>query len=371
MTWQTLKWIGGPDGWLTCIDQTQLPAALVLHECRSAEAVWEAIRHLRVRGAPAIGIAAAYGVVLGVQSVPDDDPAALAQRLEEVLAFLATSRPTAVNLFWALERMRKVARTALPGTPVPRLKVALWEEARAIHEEDRALCRAIGRCGAELIADGSGVLTHCNAGGLATAEYGTALAILFTCQDQGKRLAVYVDETRPLLQGARLTAWELVQRGIPTTLICDNMAAQVMREGRVQAVVVGADRIAANGDVANKIGTYGLALLARAHGIPFYVAAPSSSFDLSLACGTQIPIEQRPAEEVTQWAGRQLAPQGVAVYNPAFDVTPAGLITALVTERGVIRPVERATIAEQLDRPPAEAGAAATSAAAAVGQSAG
>jgi methylthioribose-1-phosphate isomerase len=348
MTWQTLQWIGGPDGWLTCIDQTRLPAERVLCECRSAEAVWEAIRHLRVRGAPAIGIAAAYGVVLGVQSVPDDDPAALAKRLEEVLAYLATSRPTAVNLFWALARMRRVAQSAPRGTPVAALKAALHREARAIHEEDRALCRAIGRHGAALIADGSGVLTHCNAGGLATAEYGTALAILFTCQDQGKRLHVYVDETRPLLQGARLTTWELVQRGIPTTLICDNMAAQVMREGRVQAVVVGADRIAANGDVANKIGTYGLALLAHAHGIPFYVAAPSSSFDLALGCGTQIPIEQRPAEEVTHLAGQRIAPEGVAAYNPAFDVTPARLVTALVTERGIIRPVDREAIAAQL-----------------------
>jgi len=253
--------------------------------------------------------------------------------------------------------MRQVVQTAPPQTPVPALKTALLREARAIHDQDRALCRAIGRHGAELIADDSGVLTHCNAGGLATAEYGTALAILFTCQDQGKRLHVYVDETRPLLQGARLTAWELVQRGIPTTLICDNMAAQVMREGKVQAVVVGADRIAANGDVANKIGTYGLAVLARAHGIPFYVAAPLSSFDLALASGDPIPIEQRPAEEVTHLAGQRIAPQGVAVYNPAFDVTPAHLITALVTERGIIRPVERTTIAAQLGShapPPAQ-----------------
>jgi methylthioribose-1-phosphate isomerase len=348
VTWQTLQWIGGPDGHLTCIDQTRLPAELVLHECRTAEAVWEAIRQLRVRGAPAIGIAAAYGVVLGVQAVADDDPAALRRRLDEVLAYLATSRPTAVNLFWALERMRQVVQTAPPQTPVSALKEALLREARAIHDQDRVLCRAIGRHGAELIADESGVLTHCNAGGLATAEYGTALAILFTCQDQGKRLHVYVDETRPLLQGARLTAWELVQRGIPTTLICDNMAAQLMREGKVQAVVVGADRIAANGDVANKIGTYGLAVLARAHGIPFYVAAPLSSFDLALASGDPIPIEQRPAEEVTHLAGQRIAPQGVAVYNPAFDVTPAHLITALVTERGIIRPVERAAIAAQV-----------------------
>lgn len=348
MRWQTLQWIGGPDGWLTCIDQTRLPAELVLHECRSVEAVWEAIRHLRVRGAPAIGIAAAYGVVLGVQSAPDDDPAARDRRLEEVLAYLATSRPTAVNLPWALARMRQAAQTVPPHAGPSQWRTRLWEEARAIHEEDRALCRAIGRHGAELIADGWGVLTHCNAGGLATAEYGTALAILLTCQDQGKRLQVYVDETRPLLQGARLTAWELVQRAIPTTLICDNMAAQVMREGKVQAVVVGADRVAANGDTANKIGTYGLAVLAAAHNIPLYVAAPSSSFDLTLATGAEIPIEQRPADEVTHYAGQRIAPSGVGVYNPAFDVTPARLITALVTERGIIRPVTREMIAATL-----------------------
>lgn len=350
MTWQTLQWIGGPEGHLICIDQTRLPGELVLHECRTVQQVWEAIRHLRVRGAPAIGIAAAYGAVLGVQRAPEEREAFL-ERLEEVLAYLATSRPTAVNLFWALERLRQAARAAPPSAGAAELRMRLWEQARALHEEDRALCRAIGRHGAALLADGSGVLTHCNAGGLATAEYGTALAILFTCQDLGKRLHVFVDETRPLLQGARLTTWELMQRGIPTTLICDHMAAQVMREGRVQAVLVGADRIAANGDTANKIGTYGLAVLAAAHGIPFYVAAPSCSFDLSLDSGEAIPIEQRPAEEVTHWGGRAIAPAGVTVYNPAFDVTPARLITALVTERGIIRPVERGTIAAQLGGP--------------------
>jgi methylthioribose-1-phosphate isomerase len=206
------------------------------------------------------------------------------------------------------------------------------------------LCRAIGRFGAELIADGSGVLTHCNAGGLATAEYGTALSVFFTCQDQGKRLRVFVDETRPLLQGSRLTAWELAQRGIEATLICDNMAGQVMREGKVQAVVVGADRIAANGDTANKIGTYSVAVLAHAHGIPFYVAAPTNTFDLSIESGDQIPIEQRAADEITHGFGRPTAPDGIGVYNPAFDVTPARLIKAIITERGVMEPISRETI---------------------------
>jgi methylthioribose-1-phosphate isomerase len=228
--------------------------------------------------------------------------------------------------------------------PPSEILAALLTEAQAIHDEDRAMCRAIGRHGAELLPDGAGVLTHCNAGGLATSEYGTALAVIFTAQDLGRRLHVFVDETRPLLQGARLTAWELQQRGVPATLICDNMAAQVMREGRVQAVIVGADRIAANGDTANKIGTYSVATLARAHRIPFYVAAPSSTFDLSLASGDPIPIKQRPSAEITHGFGRQTAPDGIAVYNPAFDVTPARLIKAIITERGVITPVTRANI---------------------------
>jgi methylthioribose-1-phosphate isomerase len=226
----------------------------------------------------------------------------------------------------------------------------LLSEARHIHEEDRAMCHAIGEVGARLLNDGQGVLTHCNAGGLATAEYGTALSVVFTAQDQGKQLHVFVDETRPLLQGARLTSWELLQRGVQTTLICDSMAAQVMREGKVQAVVVGADRIAANGDTANKIGTYGLAVLATAHEIPFYVAAPSSTFDLKIDSGDQIPIEERAAEEITCGLGRRTAPEGVGVYNPAFDVTPARLITAIITERGLVQPVCRETIVSVIGR---------------------
>jgi methylthioribose-1-phosphate isomerase len=344
----TLRWVGDERGYLVLIDQTRLPVELAEHECRDLEAVWEAIRTLRVRGAPAIGIAAAYGVVLGQLSVVSRDEAAFFARLEEVAAYLASSRPTAVNLFWALERMRRKAG-ALRGKKSPgEIHAALLAEARAIHEEDRAICRAIGRYGAELLKGNSGVLTHCNAGGLATAEYGTALAVFFTCHDQGKRLHVFVDETRPLLQGSRLTAWELAQRGIETTLICDNMAGQVMREGKVQAVVVGADRIAANGDTANKIGTYSVAVLAAAHEIPFYVAAPTTTFDMSIESGDKIPIEVRSADEITRGFGKQTAPEGIDVYNPAFDVTPARLIKAIITERGLIEPVNEEQIASMV-----------------------
>jgi methylthioribose-1-phosphate isomerase len=251
-----------------------------------------------------------------------------------------------VNLFWALDRMERCLANQPPEvrTSPAECTRRLLAEALAIEEEDRRMCRAIGLAGAALVGNGQGVLTHCNAGGLATADYGTALAVLFAAAEQGRRLEVYVDETRPLLQGARLTAWELQQRGIPSTLICDSMAAQVMKEGRVQLVVVGADRIAANGDTANKIGTYGVALLARAHGIPFYVAAPSSTFDLSLPTGDAIPIEQRDPREVTHGFGRPTAPEGVRVYNPAFDVTPHQLIAGIITERGLIRPVNAQTI---------------------------
>jgi methylthioribose-1-phosphate isomerase len=292
---------------------------------------------LRVRGAPAIGITAAYGVVLGVQNL--DDSKTLRERVHQVAAYLRTSRPTAVNLFWALERMERAT-----GEPCGVNRERLLQEAHAILAEDLAMCRAIGEIGAGLIRDGMGVLTHCNAGALATSDYGTALAAMFRAHEQGRRFCAYVDETRPLLQGARLTAWELMQRGVAATLICDSMAARVMQEGRVQVVMVGADRIAANGDTANKIGTYGLALLAKAHGIPFYVAAPSSTFDLSLPEGRRIPIEERDPREVTHPCGHQAAPDGIRVYNPAFDVTPAHLIAGIITERGLIQPVEEAKI---------------------------
>ncbi|HTM55719.1 MAG TPA: S-methyl-5-thioribose-1-phosphate isomerase [Pirellulales bacterium] len=344
----TLAWVGNTDGHLVLIDQTRLPMELVEVECRDVKGVWEAIKSLRVRGAPAIGIAAAYGLCLGLQDVTRADEGTFYMRLGQVREELATSRPTAVNLFWALDRMTARAET-LRGKMSPReVLIVLLAEARAIEAEDRAMCRKIGEHGARLLRDGQGVLTHCNAGGLATADYGTALALFFNAHESGRRVHVYVDETRPLLQGARLTAWELAQRGIETTLICDSMAAQVMREGRVQAVVTGADRIAANGDTANKIGTYSLAVLAAAHSIPFYVAAPSSTFDLSLANGDAIPIEHRDPREITHGFGRQTAPDGISVYNPAFDVTPAHLIRSIICERGLIEPVDAENIASVL-----------------------
>lgn len=325
-------------GGLRIIDQTRLPGELVEIPLTTVEAVWEAIRKLRVRGAPAIGVCAAFGVSVGIrQRNPESVPEAVAT-VRELADYLATSRPTAVNLFWALDRMRMAAEQAADSTSVADFVARLDAEAVAIQQEDRELCRAIGRYGSPLIQDGYGVLTHCNAGGLATAEYGTALSVMFTAHEEGRRFRVYADETRPLLQGARLTAWELVQAGIDTTLICDNMAAQVMREGKIDLVIVGADRIAANGDTANKIGTYSVALAAKAHDIPFYVAAPYSTFDLSIETGEGIPIEERDPEEITTSFGHRVAPEGVKVYNPAFDVTPASLIAGFITERGVVTP---------------------------------
>ncbi len=343
---RTLAWIGNADsGHLRLLDQTLLPTQIEYRDCRKVNDVWEAIRNLRVRGAPAIGIAAAYAIVLDLQrwKVPGDRESILFV-LRKKADHLRTSRPTAVNLFWALDRMEARAQQLSPNGFHPECAAFMLAEACAIEEEDRQMCRAIGQIGAELIQAGHGILTHCNAGGLATADYGTALAAIFTAAEQGKRVHVFADETRPLLQGARLTAWELQQRGIDVTLICDSMAAQVMKEGRVQLVIVGADRIAANGDTANKIGTYGVALLAKAHNIPFYVAAPSSTFDLSLASGAAIPIEQRDPREITHGFGKQTAPDGISVYNPAFDVTPAELIAGIITEKGLIRPVTAATI---------------------------
>ncbi len=342
----TVGWVGSAsEGYVRLIDQTRLPTDFVQIDCKDVDAVWEAIHSLRVRGAPAIGIAAAYGSVLGARRNGLDEVAQIQEALHQTSDHLRTSRPTAVNLFWALDRMEAVADDpgAIYDTPTALLD-RLLREARKIEDEDRAMCRSIGRYGADLITKGSGVLTHCNAGGLATADYGTALAVIFSAVEQGKELRVFADETRPLLQGARLTAWELQRRGIPVTLICDGMAAQVMKEGKVQAVVVGADRIAANGDTANKIGTYSVALGAKAHGIPFYVAAPRSTFDFSLSDGSGIPIEQRDPAEITQGFGKVTAPDGIDVYNPAFDVTPASLIDAIITDRGVIQPVTTAQI---------------------------
>jgi methylthioribose-1-phosphate isomerase len=320
------------------VDQTLLPTALVYKDIRSIEDMHEAIRVLRVRGAPAIGIAAAFGLYLGIRNVPDDTPVdRFIALVKERADYLASSRPTAVNLFWALDRMQNCARkSGSRGTG--EIKNELCDEAKKILEQDRVMCRAIGEFGYDLVKGCGAILTHCNAGGLATSEYGTALACVYVAQEKGKLIHVFADETRPLLQGSRITAFELSAAGIPVTVICDNMAATVMARGMVQAAIVGADRIAANGDTANKIGTYGVALLAKAHGIPFYVAAPSSTFDLSLRDGSGIPIEERPFDEIARGCGKQTAPDNVQVFNPAFDVTPHRLIAALVTEKGILRP---------------------------------
>jgi methylthioribose-1-phosphate isomerase len=344
----SVAWRGDIDGHLELLDQTKLPLTLEIQPYRDVESLFEAIVSLRVRGAPAIGIAAAYGVVIASQQVMDKPLASAAAEILKQCDYLATSRPTAVNLFWALDRMRRIVDRNKGISDAAELTRALLREARLIHEEDRRMCHAIGAYGASLLRDATGVLTHCNTGGLATSEYGTALSAILTAQDQGHVLQVYADETRPLLQGARLTAWELQQRGIPCTLICDSMAAQVMREGRVQAVIVGADRITARGDTANKIGTYSLAVLAKYHSIPFYVAAPTSTFDLSLVSGDDIPIEQRKSMEITHGFGSQTAPMDIEVYNPAFDVTPAELITAIITERGIIAPVSESKVRSML-----------------------
>lgn len=344
----TLHWEGGIDGRLIMIDQTLLPVEFKEIECPDVETVWEAIKSLRVRGAPAIGVSAGYGVCVGLQTVIGQSDEAIFARLKEVCEYLATSRPTAVNLFWALDRMQAVGSGLKGNVTGDDIHERLLEEAKLIEQEDRQMCRAIGRHGQMLLTDGQGVLTHCNAGGLATTDYGTALAVFFAAQEAGKTLHIYADETRPLLQGARLTAWELMQRDIDVTVICDNMAAQVMKEGRVQAVVVGADRVAANGDACNKIGTYGVALLAAAHDIPFYVAAPSSTFDFATPTGDKIPIEIRDPAEVTHGFGTQTAPDGVQVYSPAFDVTPAKLVTAFITEKGIIEAPYLETLAATL-----------------------
>ena len=333
---KAVKWVGDINGYIELIDQVLLPGELRILEVKEVKTLWQAIKVLQVRGAPAIGIAGAFGVVLSLQQMADEAPVDEARgKVKETCDYLATSRPTAVNLFWALERMQKVAADSNISN-TRQLKDRLLVEAIDIRDGDAAMCRAIGGHGADIISEGDGVLTHCNAGGLATAEYGTALAVMFTAHEQGKRFRVYVDETRPLLQGARLTTWELSQAGIDHTLICDNMAGLLMSEGKINLVITGADRIAANGDAANKIGTYSLAVLARAHNIPFYIAAPSSTFDLSIADGSRIPIEQRPAEEITHIGSKRIAGENAEVYNPAFDVTPHQYITAIITERGVI-----------------------------------
>jgi methylthioribose-1-phosphate isomerase len=331
----TLAWT--PEG-VRFLDQTRLPLEESYVLAATYEQVADAIVTMVVRGAPAIGVSAAYGVALGALRTKAVTAAAFAPEFEAICARLAATRPTAVNLFWAIDRMTRLFATlAGSGAPMIEIKQKLLAEAHAMYEEDIAACMAMGRFGAALLPDKGGVLTHCNAGALATCGYGTALGVIRSAVEQGKQIHVFADETRPFLQGARLTAWELMADGIPTTVICDNMAASLMRAGRIQAVVVGADRIAANGDTANKIGTYNVAILAREHGIPFYVAAPWSTIDLATATGEGIPIEERPAVEVTHHGGKQLTPNGVGICNPAFDVTPAKYIAAIFTERGVLR----------------------------------
>jgi len=341
---QSIRWAG--DG-LELLDQRLLPEQIVFLKLKTAEEVWEAIRLMKVRGAPAIGMAAAYGVYLGVRHFAEDGEESERKALEFAEAvrrqadYLATSRPTALNLFWALDRMKRTVDHWINVRNVyapDRLKQALLDEALLIQAEDEQTCRAIGEHALTLFKDGMGVLTHCNAGGLATAKYGTALAPFYLAKEKGWHLKVFADETRPVLQGSRLTAFELQQAGIDVTVICDNMAGVVMAKGWVQAVIVGTDRVAANGDVANKIGTYGLAVLARAHGIPFYVACPTSTIDLNTPSGGQIPIEERDENEVTESFGKRTAPYGVKVFNPAFDVTPNEYVTAIITEKGIVRP---------------------------------
>jgi methylthioribose-1-phosphate isomerase len=330
-----MKAVDWADGKLRFIDQTLLPAEERYVETGNVHVVAEAIRALRIRGAPAIGVAAAFGVVLGVRETDGSTP--LPVRFARTVALLAATRPTAVNLFAVLERMQS-RLTMLSGRVDADVMIALEHEAQAIQEEDIRACRRIGELGAALLPAGISVLTHCNAGALATAGDGTALSVVTTAHRQGKIRSVFVDETRPLLQGARLTSWELVKAGIDVVLITDSTAASVMREDRVQAVIVGADRIARNGDCANKIGTYPLAVLAQRHHIPFYVAAPVTTLDPQTSTGREIPIEERDPSEVTCFAGVRVAPAGVRVYAPAFDVTPSDLITAIITDRGVLRP---------------------------------
>jgi methylthioribose-1-phosphate isomerase len=329
----TVAW---EDGVVVMIDQRRLPAELVFLRCRDHREVAAAIKDMAIRGAPAIGVAAALGLALGVRTTTSEGESLRAQ-WEEMCAVLAATRPTAVNLFWAIERMRR-RFDALAPQGADALREGLLEEALAVQREDLESCRRLGDLGAQLLPAEARVLTHCNAGALATAGYGTALGVVRSACRLGKVKAVFADETRPWLQGARLTAWELVQDGIPTTLITDGTAGHLMARGEINAVVVGADRIAANGDVANKIGTYTVAVLAREHGVPFYAAAPVSTIDLATSTGAQIPIEERPADEVTHLAGRRVAAEGVSVRNPAFDVTPHRYVTAIVCERGIARP---------------------------------
>jgi methylthioribose-1-phosphate isomerase len=330
---------------VTIIDQTLLPGEERRIELATVDDVWEAIQQLKIRGAPAIGIAAAFGLAVAARNSEASDRSDLLSDVKAARKYLATSRPTAVNLFWALDRVLDTVEQSR-ATDVEELRGIVWAEARALLAEDLEVCRKIGKLGAALIGDAGAVLTHCNAGGLATSGYGTALASIYVAHEQGTRLHVYVDETRPLLQGSRLTSWELARAGVDATVIADNMAATVLSRGDVRAVIVGADRVAANGDVANKVGTYGVAILARTFGIPFYVAVPLSTIDFALANGAKIPIEEREPDELTTFNQRIVTPPGVRVFNPAFDVTPAEYVTAFITEHGIVEPPFAGRLAE-------------------------
>lgn len=330
----TIAWRNGK---VRYVDQTLLPHKLKFVDCSDVRRLWRAIKRLEVRGAPAIGIAGALGILLAARASGAKSPVGLVSDVRKAARYLGSSRPTAVNLFWALARMESVADKNVTK-PASQIKKLLLKEALSIIRQDMLSCRKMARYGASLVKPGDRILTHCNAGGLATADYGTALGVLFESKKQGKRIKVYVDETRPLLQGARLTTWELMREGIDTTLICDNMAASLMAKGKIDKIFVGADRIAANGDVANKIGTYSLAVLAKYHKVPLYVVAPLSTFDLGIKLGSDIPIEERHPDEVRKILGKSVAPYNVNVHNPAFDVTPAELITAIVTEKGIFQP---------------------------------
>jgi methylthioribose-1-phosphate isomerase len=344
MAIETIKWVKNH---ARIIDQTKLPGRLEYIDCRDVETMWQAIKRLSVRGAPAIGVAAAFGVLLGIQKSKSQDKSKFLKLFYKTCDYLATSRPTAVNLFNMLNAMRAVVDRN-PKADVALLKKLLFKEAMTIFKADQDVCRRMGNHGAKLIKNGISCLTICNAGALATVDYGTALGVFYSAKRKGRKFSVYSCETRPLLQGARLTCWELLRQKIDTTLICDNMAASLMAKGKVDVIFTGADRIASNGDTANKIGTYMLAVLAKHHGLPFYIVAPRSTFDLTIKTGKQIPIEERKSDEVTHFAGVATAPKGVKVYNPAFDVTPAKLITGIVTEYGIIHPPYVKNIYENL-----------------------
>jgi len=337
---QAIKWIGGVDGCLEYIDQRKLPGRFVKKRCRNIKRIHNTLKTLAIRGAPLIGVCAAYGLVLAAQKLPRSGNIKQSPLiLKNARDYIASSRPTAVNLFWALDRVIHAVENFIADNPkanLQSLRKTILKEANAIYQEDVEMCRRIGRNGQKFIKTGCGILTHCNAGALATAGQGTALSVIFEAHKRGKRFKVYVDETRPLLQGARLTAWELQKAGVDVTVICDNMAGWLMKQGKIDAVITGADRIAANGDAANKIGTYSLSILAKKHSIPFYIAAPSSTFDLSIKNGDEIPLEQRSAGEIAFWSNKRIIPKGVSIYNPAFDVVDSEDITAIITEKGII-----------------------------------